>query len=37
MVLAALVLILSNRHMIRPVLIQGGPALLCLAFTLIGA
>ena len=37
MVLAALVLVISNRRMIRPALIQGGPALVCLAFTLLGA
>lgn len=37
MVLAALVLILSNRKMIRPALIQGGPAVLCLLFTLLAA
>ena len=37
MVLAALVLVFSNREMIRPALIQGGPALICLAFTLLGA
>ena len=37
MVLAALVLIFSNPKMIRPVLIQGGPAAVCLIFTLIGA
>lgn len=37
MVLAAVVLILSNRKMIRPALIQGGPPAICLAFTLLGA
>ena len=37
MFLAALVLILSDRSMARPALIQGGPALVCLAFTLLGA
>ncbi|WP_342023328.1 DUF1304 domain-containing protein [Arthrobacter citreus] len=37
MVLAALVLAASNRSMIRPALIQGGPPAVCLAFTLLGA
>lgn len=37
MVLAALVLVASNRSMIRPGLIQGGPPAVCLAFTLLGA
>ncbi|MBP3035596.1 DUF1304 domain-containing protein [Arthrobacter sp. zg-ZUI100] len=37
MVLAALVLVISNRAMIRPALIQGGPALICLVFTVLGA
>ena len=37
MVLAAMVLAVSNRSMIRPALIQGGPPAVCLAFTLLGA
>lgn len=37
MLLAALVLVVSNRNMIRPALIQGGPPAVCLAFTLLGA
>ena len=37
MFLAALVLIFSNPKMVRPAFIQGGPAAVCLAFTLLGA
>ena len=37
MLLAALILVASNRTMIRPALIQGGPPAVCLAFTLLGA
>ncbi|WP_341394466.1 DUF1304 domain-containing protein [Arthrobacter sp. G119Y2] len=37
MVLAALVLVASNRSMIRPALIQGVAPAVCLAFTLLGA
>ena len=37
MVLAALVLVASNRSMIRPALIQGVAPAVCLTFTLLGA
>ena len=37
MLLAALVLVINDRHMARPALIQGGPAAVALVFTLLGA
>ena len=37
MFLAAAVLLASNRHMVRPAMIQGGPAGVALLFTLLGA
>ncbi|CEA07330.1 hypothetical protein BN1051_00642 [Arthrobacter saudimassiliensis] len=37
MLLAALVLLVNDRRMARPALIQGGPAAVALVFTLLGA